>query len=194
MEEVVALGWGHGVIESADSRPERFHGALRAVSQRGLEPGEVLLKGIKVGRIGRQIQQGGAGGFNRCFHALDLVRGEIVHDDAVARFPEGAEKLPDILEEQGAIDRPVSDHGSNGSLQRERGDEGGGFPVTVRDMGDQPLVCRGAPVASGHVGRCPGFVEKKQPRRIKRFLMLRPGGARFLHVFAPPLAGAYGFF
>jgi len=68
----------------ANDVPEGLEGTGGGFAQQGLELGEELFDGIEVRGIRRQIEQGGAGGFDSSAHADDLMRGEIVHHDDVA--------------------------------------------------------------------------------------------------------------
>ena len=54
-----------GVKKSGNSVPEAFDGTLGGFSEQGLELGEELLDRIKVGRIGRQVEQSCTSSFYR---------------------------------------------------------------------------------------------------------------------------------
>ena len=73
-------------------------GSRRGGAQQGLELGEGRFDGIEVGAVGRQVSQARAGGLDRLFDAMDLVSGQIVHDDDVAWSQLGNERLFDIGE------------------------------------------------------------------------------------------------
>ena len=78
--------------------------------------------------------------------------------------------------------------------RREGADEGGGFPMAVRDADPQPLAPRAASVAARHVGRGPGLVDEHQALGIEVELTLEPGLALAQDVGAVLLAGVGGLF
>jgi hypothetical protein len=59
----------------------------------------------------RPIAQAGAGGFDGFAHAMDLVGGQIVHDDDVARSQGRCERLFDIGAESFSIHGAIKRHG-----------------------------------------------------------------------------------
>lgn len=69
-------------VASATCPPRKPLGGL---AQQGLELGEGQFDGVRVGRVGRRVDEPGAGRIDRLAHALDLVGGEIVHDDECRR-------------------------------------------------------------------------------------------------------------
>ena len=85
VKEVAAFVRGEGVDEAADAVPERRQRAFGGLAEQGLEFGEGGFDRVEVGGIGRQIDEAGPGRFDRLLDAGDLVCGEIVHDDDVAR-------------------------------------------------------------------------------------------------------------
>ena len=62
---------------------------------------------------------------------MDLVGGQIVHDDDVAWPQLGNERLFDIGEKGVAVHRAVEDHGRSDPVVTQRGGEGGGFPMAM---------------------------------------------------------------
>ena len=71
-------------------------GALGAFAQKGLECTIGGLNRIEIWGVRRQITQGCAGGFDGLLYPLDLVRGDIIHDDDIAAFKGGRQTLLDI--------------------------------------------------------------------------------------------------
>lgn len=69
------------------------------------------------------------------------------------------------------------------------GHEGGGVPMSVRYRGDAPFTTRGASIASGHVRRCPSFIQEDQLRDVQSGLGCLPLTPCDLHVGAILLAG-----
>jgi hypothetical protein len=56
----------------------------------------------------------------------------------------------------------------------QAGDEGDGFPFSLRNMTDQPLAARAAAPDTGHIRGDRRLVDKNQPRRIKEPLLPNP--------------------
>ena len=74
------------------------------------------------------------------------------------------------------------------------GDEGGGVPMSVRHGGEAPCATWRASIASGHICRGPGFIQKDQLHDIQRRLSGLPLAPCGLHIGAFLLAGVQGFF
>ncbi len=99
---------------------------------------------------------------------LDLVRLQIVHDQNVAGAEVRGDLLADVFREQGTVDRAVHDQGGEESVESQRGDERGGFPMPVRHGVDDPFA-RGPPsVEAGHGGGAGGFIEENKAGRVDR--------------------------
>ncbi len=97
MGEVVgAFGGRDGFEEAADGLPELLFGAGRSLPKERLELGEQLLDRVEIGAVGRKVQEESAGSGDRLAHPVDLVRGEVVEHDDVARFERRREELLDV--------------------------------------------------------------------------------------------------
>ena len=83
IEEVEALGLCEVVDEDADAIPECRDGSLGGLTEQRLELREGHLDRIEIRRIGRQIEELGAGKLDPLSNAIDLVSWQIVHDDDV---------------------------------------------------------------------------------------------------------------
>ena len=68
----------------SDGFPESIEGAFSGFAQQGFDFGEHLLDGVEIGRIGRQIEDGCACGFDGLPDAIDLVACQIVADNDIA--------------------------------------------------------------------------------------------------------------
>ena len=73
-----------GAQERSDSVPQCWNGALTSLAQQGFEFSEGLFDRIEVWRIGRQIDEAGAGGFDHLLYACHFVGRQIVHDEDIA--------------------------------------------------------------------------------------------------------------
>jgi hypothetical protein len=114
---------------------------------------------VQVRRVGREVEQVGAGGPDGFADTGDLVGCEVIEDHDVALGQDRHEELPDIGEEG-----PTG----HGTVQHERGDqagaaqprdEGGGAPVAVRCGVDQALAPRPPAVAADHVRGGAGLIQ-----------------------------------
>jgi hypothetical protein len=91
--------------------PAGVDGSFAGLAEQGFEFGEELLDRIEVGRIGRQVEQLCASGFDGLAHAWHLVGAEIVHHDDVAWRERRHEDLLDIGHKRIAVHRAVNDSG-----------------------------------------------------------------------------------
>jgi hypothetical protein len=53
--------------------------------------------GLRSGPVGRQVAQFSTGRLDGLAHVLDLVSGQVVHDDDIARLERRHQALPDIV-------------------------------------------------------------------------------------------------
>jgi hypothetical protein len=83
-EVIGALLWVEAAKGVGDGLPELGDGSCSGGAKRGLKLGEGHFGGIEVGAVRRQVAQARAGGLDRLSDAMDLVRGQIVHDHDVA--------------------------------------------------------------------------------------------------------------
>jgi hypothetical protein len=104
---VLAFGWAEAVEQLADRAPQAFNRAFGSRSEQFLELGESLFDWIEIGRIWRQIAELGVLGLDRLADALNLVGGEIVHDDDVAGLQPRGEHLLDPGAEGQAVPSAV---------------------------------------------------------------------------------------
>src|SRR6516162_6227802 len=163
VDEVVGAFLGFEAVEEcADAAPGGLGGARIGFAQQGLELGEDLLDRVEVGRVTRQEEQLGAHAADQLANRLALVAAEVVHDDNVAGAEGGDQELFDVSAEAGAVDRPVDDAGGGDPVAAQCRQKGQCPPAAVRQLGDQTDATRRAPVAAGHIGLSPGFVDEHQ--------------------------------
>jgi len=65
-------------------------------------------------------------------------------------------------------------HGCDHAGHAQAGDQGGSLAVAMREAHPQPLAFRATTVATGHIGRSPGFGDEDQALRFKIELTLEP--------------------
>ena len=188
-EIVCAFAWcdlGEGVFEGVRNSVE---GPWLVLSDERLQLGEDLLDRIEVGRIFGQEEQAGAGGSDCLPHGLAFVRAEIVGYDDIVWLEGRDQELRDVGEEALAVDRAVEETGRLDAIAPQSGQEGRGFPVSVRDLVDQSAPARRPAVKAGHVRLGPGLVDEDEPRRIDELLILAPPDPVALYVRTVLLAG-----
>jgi hypothetical protein len=79
-------------------------------------------------------------------------------------------------------------------IMAQAGDEGDGFPFSLRNMTDQQLAARAAAPNTDHVRGDRRLVDKHQSRRIKEPLLPNPTSTRSRYVFSMSLGGTEAFF
>ena len=99
---------------------------------------------------------------NRFGDGCAFVTAEMIeHHDLT--WPESrAEALLSVGFEDLSVHRTVDDHGREDLASADGGDQGGGLPAAVRDLGDKPLAARAAAMGPRHVGLGPGLVDEDQ--------------------------------
>ena len=69
-------------------------------------------------------------------------------------------------------------------IMAQAGNEGDGFPFSLRNMTDEPLAARAAAPDTDHIRGDRRLVDKHQPRRIKKALLPNPASARSRYVIS----------
>ena len=155
---------------------------------------EGLFDRIEIGGIGWKQPQPCAGRLYGLAHAGDLVSGKIIHGDDLAGRESRGHALFEIAEEDFAVHRGVDDERRGHTVLAQASDEGAHLPVTMRNLGNQPLAARAASAPPGHVGCSAGLVDEDELARIKPRLFLFPVRARQADVFAVLLGCMQAFF
>lgn len=99
-------------------------------------------------------------------HCRTLMAQQIVHYDDVAGLQFGHKNLGHVSLEPIAVDRAIQYHWRDHAGHAQSGDQRGGLAVLV---GEPSAVARlsAAPMASGHVGGGPGFINEGQAFRFE---------------------------
>jgi len=174
--------------------PEAVAGPLAGLSEQRLEFGEGLLDRIEVGAVGRQVEQPSLPAFDGLLNAGDLVAGQIVHDDDIARIQRRDEDLLDISPEDVAVHGAIEDVRGSDAGDAQTSDKSGGFPVTVGYRGQQAQAAGTPAKRPGHVGGRRGLVQEHQALRVECGLAPDEGVARRGHVRTLLLGGVQTFF
>lgn len=132
------------------------------LAQIGLDLAEGRLDGIEIRRVfGQELEVGVSLG-NSFGDSCTLVTTEMIdHHDLT--WPEGrTEALFGVGCKDLSVHRTVDDHRREHLAPAHGGDQGGGLPAAVRDLGEEPLATRAAAAGPRHVGLGPGFVDEDQ--------------------------------
>jgi hypothetical protein len=127
-------------------------------------------------------------------NGLALVAAQVVDDDNVGGFEGGDEKLLHIGREVDGVDGAVEDRRCVDPVMAKGGQEGQGFPMTVRRLGVEPPSPSAPAMAARHVGLGPGLVDKYQAPGIDLSLVALPTPAPPRNVTPILLAGQHAFF
>lgn len=150
---------------------------------------EGVLDRVEVGTIGRQIKQRRPACLNGAPEAGDLVGGQIVHDDHVARPQSGRQHLFAPSPEGLAVHRPIEQHRRDEAGYGQPADEGHCLPVAVRDRGAVALASRCPAAQACHLGGEPAFVDEDQPLGVEFGLAVGPSLTGGIYIGALLLAG-----
>ena len=185
--------------ESPSTRRMRYGGQSLALAGKALldfgnpRPGAVG-SGTQIGRIGWQIEHPGADCGDGLLDPLHFVAAEVVEDNDVACLKCGAQELLDPSQEQLTIHGPVDHHGSGQLTVTQASDKGRRLPITERRRSDASTALGSTAIASRHVGRGPGFIDKYQLFDVHPRLIFTPRASRCLNVLALLFAGVQRFF
>jgi len=195
MVEVVECVCGCNPVEGFSEGVFEFGGGAEFTSSEFVLDLRVdLFDGIEVGAVRRQVEYAGIDVVDSFDGGLDLVGGEVVHNEDVAGTQLWSELLADIGSEEFAVESAVDDEWREKSAESEGGDEGGGFPVPERSMIVDALVGRPPSVESRHGGGAEGFVEENKSTRVDAGGEDIPDGAIGDDVGAVLLGGVERFF
>jgi alpha-D-ribose 1-methylphosphonate 5-triphosphate synthase subunit PhnG len=167
-EVIAALGWREARDTLAQQRPERLDRPTARSAHERFEFGETEFDRIEVRTVRGQVPQRRPGGFDQLLDAVDVMRGEIVGDDHVARREGGDQDLFDVGEKTVAVHRAV-DHPRRGQPgQTHAGDKGARLPARERCMIADAVAAQTAAVPAQEIRRDAGFIEKDEARRVPR--------------------------
>ncbi len=169
------------VQEFSDPSPCGFDGSFLGVSDERFEFGEHHLDGVEVGAVGRQEKQMGADLADGLAGGLSFVASQVVENDHVTGFQGRRQGLLDPGGEGRPVDGAVEHEGSDDPVMAQARQKGQGFPMTVRNLGEQGFSTRAPTTQTRHVGLDPGLVDKDQAGGIKPVLMGFPAAAKPCH-------------
>jgi hypothetical protein len=167
-EVIAALGWREARDTLAQQWPERLDRPTARGAHERFEFGETQFDRIEIRTVRGQIPQRCAGGFDQRLDAVDVMRGEVVGDDDVARRERGDQDLLDVGEKTVAVHRAI-DHAWCGQAgETQAGDKGARLPARERRMIADALAARATAVPPQEIRRDAGFIEKDEVRRVPR--------------------------
>lgn len=135
-----------------------------------------------------------AGGFDRASHVWTLVARQVVHHDDVTGARGRDENLFDVGEKAGPIDGPVEHPRRGHARDAQRGEKRRGVPPAVGRVIDHVDPAPAARIATDEIRAHAAFIQKHQPRGVKRRGRLLPQRAGEGDVSAVVFGRAYGFF
>lgn len=174
--------------------PQFFDCSGGSLAELGFELGEDLFDWVEVRTVGRQVVKVRALRFDGLADALDLVGGQIIHDDDVAGFQGGNKELLRPGPESLAIHGPIQRHGSGEAVVAKGCEERGCAPMAVRCFHQQPVTDGTAATAAHHVGCKAGLVDEGETVDVEGGLLFHPIFTRCLDVRPVLLGGVKSFF
>jgi hypothetical protein len=125
---------------------------------------------------------------------MDLMSGQIVHDDDVAGPQLGTSACSTLGEKGLAVHRAVEDHGRSDAVVTQPGSKGGGFPMAMWYGGTASLAPGRTTIKTRHLGVRGGLVDEDDPRRIEVELPFKPRLTRRVHRVAALFGGVRRLF
>lgn len=183
-----------GGEDFAQSLDEAIEGALSGLAKSSLEFGEGQFDRVEIRAVRREIEQGGAGRGDRLGDTFDLVGGEVVADDDIARAEFGHEDFAQVSQEGRSVHGAIQEPGSGQAIVAQGRDEGGALPVAVRHGGQAALAAFAAAIEAAHLGVESRLIQKDQPPVIPAPLLFPPALPGSLKLRPILLGGAQRFF
>jgi len=151
---------------------KRFHGGvdrnLKRDHRSSLESSEVLLElrptqfdRIKVRGVWRQVAKFGARGFDEFANTLDLVRGQVVHNDNLTGLELWAQYVFQISQEDIPIGRRFNRHCGYPPVDIDGSQHSQRTPTAGRAV-RHTLPHRAAPVPPSHLRRSAALIQENQ--------------------------------
>jgi hypothetical protein len=193
-EVIGAFFGGVGAEKFANGGDEGFDGSGRGFAQEMLELGEHLLDRVQIGRVFGQEEELGAGRPESLANGFAFVAAEIVQDHQITWPKGGNQHFLDVGSEALAVDRTVDEPGRIDAIVTQRGDEGRGLLVAMRNLDHEPFALRRPSPKRLHVGLRPRLVDEDQTSRIDLALTVHPLDAPPRDVRSVAFAGDHGFF
>ena len=193
-KEVQAMRVREGGQGRGESIEKTLESALSGMAERDFQFREGQFDGVKIGAVGREVEQGGASRLDDVLDAFDFVSGEIVTDDDVAGREFGAEDFAQIGQEGGTVHRAIQQPRSGQPVMTQRGDEGGALPMAVRHGTQAALPAFTAPIQTAHLGVEPGFIQEDEAAVVPGSALILPTQTGGLNIRTILLGGAQRFF
>ena len=191
---VVCVGGGYR-FQSPGYRGIEFYSRPRlgrAEELFGLAPH--VFNRVEVGTVGGQEAQCCSTALDQNNTAFVFVRGKVVGNDDIARAQSGAENLSEIFAENLLGGCAIDGHTSLGAIKANRRNQRHRTPATVRGVIHNSLPGAGTSAQAGHVGFCPGFVDKDKSCGIQPLLFGQPLLPAPLDIRPILFAGGQSFF
>lgn len=169
-------------------------GSFGGLAEQMFELGEHLLDRVQVRGIGRQEDQPRAFLADGTAYLGPLVAAQIVHDDDIAGLKGRTQDLLHPYDHGLAIDGLIEHERCIDPIVTQRSDERHRAPVTVRNLGMEPLAHRCPAPQWGHVGFGPCLINEDEPAGIKSALILLPLRASPGDLRAKLFGGKHAFF
>lgn len=160
----------------------------------GFEFSEGQFNRVEVRAVGWQITQVDSSVGQNPPHALDLVCGQIVQNQCVARMQTRPEDLLKINRKDFTIDRSIDQKRCFNLFMAQRGNEGRTLPMTVRQSAQTTFASGTTAIQTGQLGVQPCLINKDQLTNIPTALLAAPLCPRLLNVGPVLLGGARRFF
>lgn len=149
---------------------------------------------IEIGTVGREKPQARPDAFDGGLDRRLFVHREIVEDDDIAWPERRHQRLLDVRQKAGIVDRPIEDHRGVDAIAAERRDEGVHLPMATRRVVAQPHPSRAAAIPTQQVRRDAGLVNEHVAARVVQRQRVLPAPARGGDISAALFVGVYRFF
>lgn len=149
---------------------------------------------IEIGTVRREKPEARPGAFDGGLDLRLFMHREIVEDNDIAWPERRHQRLLDVREKAGIVDRSIEDHWSVDAITAERRDECVHLPMATRRVVTQPHPSRAPAIPTQQVRRDAGLVNEHVAARVVQAQRVLPAPARRGDISAALFVGVYRFF
>ncbi len=185
-------------VDELESSPDRgiesISGPGAELAKQRFELAPAELDRVQVGRVRRQVQEGGARCLDELPNAIGAVRADVVEDDDVPGMQLPREEVLDEGREDVLVGCALDRHHRAHAAEAEGADHRGHRPGVPRNRAMRALASWRSRVLACHRDVAAGFVDEHEPSRVQVLRELEEPPPEFLDSRRLLLGSGQGLF